>query len=677
MRILFPASLFLAAALGVSSTEVSGQPNTKPDAKTEPKSKYAPPAAIKPDEATLQQIAEKTKALREAVRGLEARRVPPHVHGDVAIFLKAAEYIVKFDEWYHKDSGKWTLTVLDRGLERAKQAETGQTPWRQPGKWVNRAYVSAIDGSLQPYAVLLPADYGKDPAKKWRLDVVLHGRDSSLTEAKFLATHDSVREAPKDLGYVQLEVYGRGNNAYRWAGERDVFEAFENFMFGEQALNRRPMIDTARIVLRGFSMGGAGSWHIGLQHPFRFAVVGPGAGFTTTHGYIPGLPNPLPDYQEKCLTIYDAVNYAENVFDVPVVAYSGEKDAQKLAADNIEKLVNAYPEKLPFTHLVAPGLEHKMPAEWQAKAEAEYQKYVGPGRTFPEKVHYVTYTLRYPAFGWGEIHGLDQHYAKTVIDGSWTKDGLTLKTQNARVLFLYEPPPQYPQFPASLSIDGQSVAIARPQPGQPLVLQKTDGKWSIPTAAALQELMTKTSKQPGLQGPIDDAFTGTFTVVNPTGSGYNAAVDAHVSASLNRFTHEWQKWLRGPLPTAKPGQRDVIGNRVLFGDPQSNPMIAALLPRLPFLKWDADTIEIAGEKYDAKTHVPVLIAPDPNAPGRYVVINSGHTFHEAEFKATNAQLYPRFGDWAVLKLAPTAKDPAATEIVAAGLFDEFWQIPTK
>ena len=55
-----------------------------------------------------------------------------------------------------------------------------------------------------------------------------------------------------------------------------------------------------------------------------------------THGYIGKLPNPLPDYQERCLKIYDAVGYAENAFEVSIVAYSGEKDPQKAAADNIE-----------------------------------------------------------------------------------------------------------------------------------------------------------------------------------------------------------------------------------------------------------------------------------------------------------------------------------------------------
>ncbi|HXD84843.1 MAG TPA: hypothetical protein VN641_00005, partial [Urbifossiella sp.] len=87
---------------------------------------------------------------------------------------------------------------------------------------------------------------------------------------------------------------------------------------------------------------------------------------------------------------------------------------------------------------------------------------------------------------------------------------------------------------------------------------------------------------------------------------------------------------------------------------------------------------VNGVEYDPKTHVPVLIYPNPITDNRsYVVINSGHTFKEADFKGTNALLYPRLGDWAVLKPKPTAKDPAACEVVAAGLFDSNWQFPKK
>jgi hypothetical protein len=48
-----------------------------------------------------------------------------------------------------------------------------------------------------------------------------------------------------------------------------------------------------------------------------------------------------------------------------------------------------------------------------------------------------------------------------------------------------------------------------------------------------------------------------------------------------------------------------------------------------------------------------------------VVLNSGHTFGEKEFRGTNALLFPRLGDYAVV-----GTDGATT---VSGLFGENWR----
>jgi hypothetical protein len=167
-----------------------------------------------------------------------------------------------------------------------------------------------------------------------------------------------------------------------------------------------------------------------------------------------------------------------------------------------------------------------------------------------------------------------------------------------------------------------------------------------------------------------------FAVFVPESNGLHPEVTRHAKASAERFAAEWNKFFRGEVPK-KSSLGDLTrpsGNIVLFGDPGSNPFIAKVVAKLP-ITWTKDKLVMNSVEYDPKTHVPVLIYPNPLNPNYYVVINSGHTFHAADFKGTNALLYPRLGDWAVLKVAPTEKDPAAAEVVAAGLFDEFWQFP--
>ena len=98
-----------------------------------------------------------------------------------------------------------------------------------------------------------------------------------------------------------------------------------------------------------------------------------------------------------------------------------------------------------------------------------------------------------------------------------------------------------------------------------------------------------------------------------------------------------------------------------------------MLPKLP-IRWTRDELEMGEERYPAADHAPVLIQPNPLAEGRYVVLNSGHTFHEKELASLNYLLFPRLGDWAVLKVGGKVPEdpsqPLAETVVRAGFFDE-------
>jgi sugar lactone lactonase YvrE len=637
--------------------------------------KADPPKLFPPDAETLLQIEAKTAELRKAVAVLP-KGTPDDVISDVAVYAKAAEWIVRHGEWYTKDSGRQTLAVLDAGLERAKAAAQGKTPWRDVrGRPIIRGYRSTVDSSVQPYSVTLPHGFSQK-GTRWRMDTVLHGRDQTLTEVKFIHARQTAKAAASGLDYVILEPYGRGNNAYRWAGETDVQQAEDLF---QAVMNREGdpfgFIDDGRRVLRGFSMGGAGTWHIGLRNPFRYAVLGPGAGFTTTRGYIRNLPAQLPDYQEKCLRIYDAVEYSENVFNVPVVAYSGEKDPQKAAADNVAARLKGFELPVRLTHLVAPGLEHRMPPDWQAKAEAEYRKHLA-GRDWPPgHVRFVTYTTRDPNACYAFIRALDRHYERAALEGRMRGERVELSTINIRAM---EVTPF--ETARSLVIDGQEVAKGEDLPLMLVqnVAVKRDGKWSLVKGNEWQAgLRNHPEKTHPVQGPIDDAFRWSFFVVPAVGKSWHEEVERYAMASKTRFAAEWDKYFRGvvrELPPDQAAKRD--GHLILFGDPGSNPLIARVIDKLP-ITWTRDKLVVNGMEYDPATHVPVLIYPNPLNPAFYVVINSGHTFRETDLKGTNALLYPRLGDWAVLRPTPTAKEPAAAKVIAAGLFDEFWQFPVR
>jgi hypothetical protein len=268
-------------------------------------------------------------------------------------------------------------------------------------------------------------------------------------------------------------------------------------------------------------------------------------------------------------------------------------------------------------------------------------------------------------------------YEKAAIDATYKERAFEIKTENVRKFALLCPL-GVNVGQCAFSIDGQKV-----QPGEAslragnAIFEKVDGKWMDWRDPALQVRREKELRKSSyLQGPIDDAFSFKFRVVKTSESGWFAATDKHTDAAATQFAALWDRYFRGALPVRTSAEYEAASNEmcnlVLFGDPQSNPLIAKALPKLPII-WTKEKLVVNGVEYDPKTHVPVLIYPNPLQKGRYIVINSGHTFKEADLKGTNALLYPRLGDWAVIKPTPTEKDPAAYEVVAAGLFDENWK----
>src|SRR5262245_13739201 len=234
----------------------------------------------------------------------------------------------------------------------------------------------------------------------------------------------------------------------------------------------------------------------------------------------------------------------------------------------------------------------------------------------------------------------------------------------------------------TLAIDGQKLEKVTPYQDRNgelhFYLEKRSGQWSAVLPERLYtDRLRVLQKVAGLQGPIDDAFTGPFLCVRGTGTAWHEETEEHARLNLERFRAEWSRHLRGELPVKDDTEvtaGDLAGHHlVLFGDPSSNSLIQQVLPGLP-LQWTKKAVTLGGKSYDSAGHVPVMIYPSPLATDRYVVLNSGHTFRAKDFEGTNALLYPRLGDHAVLKLTGGKKSPLATEVQTAGLFDDYWRL---
>ncbi len=599
---------------------------------------------------------------------------------DVELFHKGVVWALRYDTPLTPNDDTLVKKALASGLRRAEGLAAKKTDWTTKKGKVLRGFVSAVDGSTQPYGVIVPESY--DSTRPMRLDVVLHGSSKpvGMSELRFGARFDEGDEtdtSAPDVDFIELHPLGRVENCYRWAGETDVFEAIE-------AVCRNYNIDRDRIVLRGMSMGASGTWHLGLKHPDRFVAIGPYCGYVDTHRFsetpIPGFirVGPLPPHQEMGLHMLDSVDYAANAAVVPAIAAIGDQDvffqAHVIMGEAFAK------ENLQLVNLISPGTGHVIDPVTNAEQMRRIGEYAAKGLDHaPRHLRFVTWTLKYNRCHWLEVLALKQHYERAEIIASVADDGSIEIAAPTNITQFAIHPPMLKNAGAGLRIAGKEVAL--PQHNSALVFAQRNGEWQCLGA---RSDVVATGKRPGLQGPIDDAFCTPFLCVRGTGKPWNSEVNAWALASLRRFEYEWARYMRGDLPVRNDTdvtEADVRDKHlILFGDPGSNSWIARALPDLP-VNWTPDDVSIHQDVYPAKDHSPVFICASPLAANRYLVINSGHTFHEKEFAAFNYLLFPRLGDWAMIKISPGSDQWQPTspafpeEVMRAGYFDETWRLP--
>jgi hypothetical protein len=643
-----------------------------------PQPSRAQPAALPLSADQRQTLEDGLRALKESLATADAPRGGNLA--DAAIFAKGVEWALRHDGEFSADDVQQLERALRRGTERLAALAEGRCSWADRRGMLVLGYRSRVDGSHQPYGLVVPKHH--DPGKATRLDVVLHGssRPVGMSELRFMARFDQGDEPgadPPDAPFIELHPLGRVENCYRWSGETDVFEAIEDVC-------RRYRIDRDRIVLRGMSMGASGTWHLGLKHPDRFVALGPYCGYVDTHRFsetpIPGFikVGPLPVHQELGLHMLDSVDYAANAGVVPAIACMGGEDVFFQAHVLMEEAMRR--EGLDMVNLISPGTGHVVDPVTHAEQMRRIAVHADRGLNHtPLEMRFVTWTVKYGRCHWLQVLGLDRHYARAEVAARVRGDSLEIAE-----------PPNVSRFAVDFAVLPPAVETVRigttelavggsgSAPRGRVVFQRDRQVWSIaPTEAPGWAV-----KRPGLQGPIDDAFTAPFLCVRGTGTPWNRAVHDHAIGSLDRFAGEWHRYFRGDLPVKDDSSvtdEDLRSrNLILFGDPGSNALLARALPRLP-LEWTPETLRLAGREYPSPAHMPALIVPSPLSSGvdRYLVVNSGHTFRGADLGAFNYLLVPRWGDWAVVDIsAPGPVDEAHPErVVEAGFFNERWEAP--
>lgn len=635
---------------------------------------------------------------------------------DVMIFHKAVDWALRYDEFFDVKQVATAKKLLEMGNQRAQELKAGTASWNSATGLVPRGYISKIDGSVQAYGMVIPEDWKADEKTGRRLDFWCHGRGEKLSELDFINQRLTSKGEFQPPGAFTLHLYGRYCCANKFAGEVDLFEALEN-------AKKHYNIDRNKLVVRGFSMGGASAWQFGTHFATKWAAVQPGAGFGESKEFLrlgtsPDKPLPSP-WEQKLWAWYDSTGYISNLANTTTVAYSGEIDGQKQAADIMIRFArkeagNANPPAaelmkvapgdgspkaaearvtgtapdVALYHVIGPQTPHKIKPEAKPEIEQLIDTGLAKHDGVLKKVHLTTYTLVYPDAGWVHITGMQKQWERADVTAEVQGDKLVVAAKNVSVLEIRAFPDQgfpHGDLPKTVVIDGQSLPATWVKNAF-LTLRLPAGgnaRWEVVGNTGTLDLSpgphAPWPKNPGVCGPIDHAFMSSFVFVRPTGKPLNEKVGAWAKGELDHAIGFWRRVYRGDAPVKDDSaiSDDDIrnSNLVLWGDPSSNAILKKIADQLP-VKWDAKNLVFAGQTYDAAHTAPVLIFPNPLNASKYIVINSGVTFREQAL-LNNADQIPKLPDWAIVDLntPPDGKWPG--EVKAAGFFDEQWKAPAK
>lgn len=184
------------------------------------------------------------------------------------------------------------------------------------------------------YLLFLPKDYRDDSTHRWPLLLFLHGAGERGANLALVAKHGPPKLVQNQPDFPFIVASPQCPDGQTWSN--DVLLALLD------DLEHRYHVDPTRVYLTGLSMGGYGTWSLGLAYPDRFAAIVPICGGGDT------LKALLPDAQR-----------AAALKTLPVWAFHGAKDpVVKLSESErmVEALKRAGAKEVQLT--VYPDAEH-------------------------------------------------------------------------------------------------------------------------------------------------------------------------------------------------------------------------------------------------------------------------------------------------------------------------------
>ena len=559
-------------------------------------------------------------------------------------------------------------------------------------------YQSGVDGSVQPYSVLLPSSY--DARYPYPLIVLLHG--AWVTDWG----QNMISYRRKEWA-IQVAVHDRGNNRYTEIGQVDLFEVM-------QEIRRRYNIDDDRVYLAGHSMGGYGTWFHGTRHPDLWAALSPQAGYADYFLYHPAMRKgrAVPKFRRRLLEEASPLLFAENLLQLPAYVIHGAKD-QNVSVEHARRMTARlaelgyrfiYDENPDAGHWWGPRGKY-----WGTEVVDKppiyefFQKFRRD--RWPRNVVYKTSSLRYNRAYWVTIDDMDSVNAMAEIRAEVVGGRrIEVRTDNvARFTLDLQPSLVDADSTVRVTVNGQGAYTGLlPLAGRLTLCRGDDGGFfrllhtgDVRQPGASTAGRTQVAALPGpegkaegyrawgprherpakthaLFGPLSDAFNSPFLFVVGESSS-----EVEWTKANRRAAHwaavDWRSRANGRVRIKSDGEvtwQDIQDfNLVLFGDPGSNRWLERINQDLP-IRFEGERL-VAGDTPVGRDDAGLLmIYPNPLNPQRYVVVVGGTT--PGAMRRAHRVGFTSLPDYVVFDRESLVQGETAYPM--AGFFDKNWRL---
>lgn len=533
----------------------------------------------------------------------------------------------------------------------------------QPRK---ETFISPMDSSCQYYGILYPRNY--NPAHRYALILSLHG--ASVEAAGLVECFK-----PKDWAFVVCPTNRRpyGFDWQDW-GRLDALEVLDYL------LARLP-VDPDRVLLTGHSMGGHGTWHIGLAHPDRFAALAALAGWPTIPLYLPwflqrSLIFAEPEQvgiRDRVIATDNTVVHLPNAANLPVfILHGGEDDnVPTFHGRNFALWLSELGYEYHYKEV--PGRGHW----WQYESESlcvvddtDLMNFLQTHRRNPGPRH-----IRFRTADLGQsnrAYWLTIDRVRTVgrlaeIE-AWASDTLIrIETRNIAQVTLHLDERLFFPTPPRLTVDGQNLGKVGSLPAV-IRLSRERDTWS-----KKEPRRHRLAKTPSVYGPARQAYFRPFALVY--GTQDPGLTDFLRHTAVQEAMRWWQRGngLAEVLPDTEVTS-DVATryNLILYGGSTENSYTRRISRHLP--------IQVRqGRMYlQNKCLGPnlacVFVYPNPENPQKLLLVRMGTDREHAKLSNFWGVLASGTGIPDYVVYDNTVRRWAWAGVRAAGFFDPSWRV---